>query len=1193
MSSANDATFENFDRLAQSFVDDIKRQGLPSEVVLSLLQKIKQDYDTYYPKRQTSSTRDAAARDIAKLQTESARKPSAQRKAGLEQFGEIIDDAISVWTAQVEQLFPPKDIANPPEKSRPKSRTPGAGDADADEYEIVNDRPVIRSGIEAAERLRKRAPVVALPPGAKSLDEIRRQTSAVELGEAPDFDDPDAGLNVFQRAEKTAEKARRVVLKNIESTQRLDPTGKVRRPPQGVKLKDPSKGLGKAPVPGVKRLIKRKGLFSALEAKDLTCPPGKTRDPNLRLKPHQIEVIELLFRPTVHGVIAVHGLGTGKTLTAVAAAECFLNRNPDGFVLVVSPTQLIETFVVEKLCKFDAPNAEKNLSHYMFASYAALNSLQVLFQCYNHKDLPFMLIIDEAHNLKTPVTEDRTAFSATTNEARRNQQTLVDFVLKILRRPNLRQSLVERFWAITQPEDQRALLEVQNDDAALAAKLVELSEKPMYALAKRKSGEGSSVPILPSDYEGQSKDTRDVRRKQAQQFLDTALLSTGIQSQNLFLCSRFAWKVLLLTGTPIIDNPVDIKVLVRLANPDAELPDDFNELLTNDVKLKLFIRNKYSDPIFHFYEPSPEERAKSFPTMLPYETVEIFVDEDPAYKAAFERVESVILSAESDGGVIEPVPGSPHLGRTFTNSFLIKFRELQNTVKAKGSDVAPKIKKIYEMLREAKKANEKALVFFFFQKHGVGELIQYLDAQNARAIAENRLDDVIKYGSASGTPEFTKLYDEGSQQQGRNREDVSRDIINRYNGGLLGVKPEDRLDAMIISSAFSEGLDLKGTRRLILGELGWNPGTEKQIIGRANRFLSHIGLPEKDRTVKVYRPLLVKSPKYKAQIESAIRRDSSLKIVPQTADERMLEILLAKGRDNDAFLARMKAQTDPVILSGLQRTCYDLPQESSAPLQPIETSQSENANRVDYFRDNNVYVTPESMSNEQRLGRLSALSTPSPIAPYKNPITATDLAQRPSSSAPKITQIGEARRSTPRPFFELELVAEGVAPTRTVRTLSAKSARPLAVLSKISPETAVIESRIQRKLGGKAIPRTIEGLLPLVSDTNPNKLTIPEINYLLSELATKLRPIIPDVTVENAAESAAKYVRQQERRTKNLAKLEERIRSGFGVRTIPKTVEDLEELLRQKAAAGVTEEEKQSVLDTIQVWRQYTEMKES
>lgn len=80
---------------------------------------------------------------------------------------------------------------------------------------------------------------------------------------------------------------------------------------------------------------------------------------------------------------------------------------------------------------------------------------------------------------------------------------------------------------------------------------------------------------------------------------------------------------------------------------------------------------------------------------------------------------------------------------------------------------------------------------------------------------------------------------------------------------LRGVfnSPENKygadLKALLVTSAGAEGIDLKNIRQVHIMEPYWHDVRISQVIGRANRYLSHIELPNKDREVDIYRYMSV------------------------------------------------------------------------------------------------------------------------------------------------------------------------------------------------------------------------------------------------------------------------------------------------------------------------------------------------
>jgi superfamily II DNA or RNA helicase len=102
------------------------------------------------------------------------------------------------------------------------------------------------------------------------------------------------------------------------------------------------------------------------------------------------------------GVIAVHSVGTGKTLTAVTASQCFLQDNPNAKVIVVTPVSLVDNFKKE----MEGYGVSSTDPRYVFYSHAKF-ALDIQNDKFKEKDMRGnMLIIDEIHNFKkTPILD--------------------------------------------------------------------------------------------------------------------------------------------------------------------------------------------------------------------------------------------------------------------------------------------------------------------------------------------------------------------------------------------------------------------------------------------------------------------------------------------------------------------------------------------------------------------------------------------------------------------------------------------------------------------------------------------------------------------------------------------------------------------------------------------------------------------
>lgn len=113
-----------------------------------------------------------------------------------------------------------------------------------------------------------------------------------------------------------------------------------------------------------------------------------------KLQPHQRKLLTALMQSKRRGAIAIHGAGTGKTLLSVTASKCFLDMNPKGHIIVITPASLLKGFR-DELREFEAKTP---MDKYHFYTYAGF------LQAAHAKSLPTcegaLVIIDEVQTLK-------------------------------------------------------------------------------------------------------------------------------------------------------------------------------------------------------------------------------------------------------------------------------------------------------------------------------------------------------------------------------------------------------------------------------------------------------------------------------------------------------------------------------------------------------------------------------------------------------------------------------------------------------------------------------------------------------------------------------------------------------------------------------------------------------------------------
>lgn len=111
----------------------------------------------------------------------------------------------------------------------------------------------------------------------------------------------------------------------------------------------------------------------------------------LALKEHQLKIVNSILQNTKRAIGVIHTTGSGKTLSAVVSAKCFLDSQEDGFVFVVTPASLRDNYIKE----FVRAYGEFDSRIQLFTPESFAKSPQNLTGS--------MLIVDEAHYFRTKI----------------------------------------------------------------------------------------------------------------------------------------------------------------------------------------------------------------------------------------------------------------------------------------------------------------------------------------------------------------------------------------------------------------------------------------------------------------------------------------------------------------------------------------------------------------------------------------------------------------------------------------------------------------------------------------------------------------------------------------------------------------------------------------------------------------------
>lgn len=419
------------------------------------------------------------------------------------------------------------------------------------------------------------------------------------------------------------------------------------------------------------------------------------KDSKIKHQPHQLRVVKHMLKH--RGLLVIHSIGSGKTLTAITVLKCTLDKYEDVTAVVVAPTGLIENFKKE-MVKYGMKSDNKRVEFYSITSFA--NKFVSNPEYLKGK----LLIVDEAHNLKTEVKRDKSGFNT---------------------------------------------------------------------------------------------------RK-------------GLKSDVFLKASKYAFKVLLLTGTPVNNRPSEIINLISMIDKDGSSPSkaEFLKTIFDDKTGKMIDKDKFREYFENKVSIFNCDKAFGYPR---YKEVEIEFEMDPIYYKRYCDIQK---------GESEKYKDLFSETKDLT-VFFNGVRRASNNLK---EEYSPKIDWIIDKLVSANKDSNKTIVYSSFLNAGMELISKRLE----------RLD--IPY-----------LYISGKLKPNKRKE-----MVKRYNS--------DEIKILLISKAGGEGLDLKGTRRIIITEPPWNEGTNCQIVGRGYRFGSHEHLPEDRKKITIYK-LYMKKP------ECRLRKD--------------------------------------------------------------------------------------------------------------------------------------------------------------------------------------------------------------------------------------------------------------------------------------------------------------------------------
>ena len=272
-------------------------------------------------------------------------------------------------------------------------------------------------------------------------------------------------------------------------------------------------------------------------------------------------------------------------------------------------------------------------------------------------------------------------------------------------------------------------------------------------------------------------------------------------------------KVILLTGTPMINSVEDMQSQLRLLADDSHAT----------VPAAYFVNPKTLE-VIHARDFAHLFSGRILSHLIPlnasdYPATDRTVHQVPMYPLQQQRymdfdreMMSPALRALMKEGVIS----------TALNSFLTRTRAISNTVgryALPGEKDTPELSAKFRGVRKSLLQDPKpAVVYSFYLENGVVPMKEFVDSTTD-------LRTAILTGST--------------------RPSELRAILKAYN-------VDKTIDVLFITSAVRQGISLLRTRTVHVLESGWNESLQEQVVGRVVRYRSHADLPETQRHVQIH-----------------------------------------------------------------------------------------------------------------------------------------------------------------------------------------------------------------------------------------------------------------------------------------------------------------------------------------------------
>jgi SNF2 family DNA or RNA helicase len=289
----------------------------------------------------------------------------------------------------------------------------------------------------------------------------------------------------------------------------------------------------------------------------------------------------------------------------------------------------------------------------------------------------------------------------------------------------------------------------------------------------------------------------------------------------LFRCSKKAFKIILLSATPVKNTPGEIARQLSILEGKTVSPKTIDNIknLNSVIKQKQIMDTFFKCKISYFLN-----NDKSNYPNVSEEIIRFYMPKD--YYEKYYNIQE---------GIKKDIPDYLTNTRNLT-VFFNGIRRAVNTL----NEPSEKFKWVVSKIATELDKGNKVLIYSTWVEGGINVIKRIL------------LGAEIPFSEVSGS---------------MNKTTKDKNVL-KFNRGNTKV--------LLITASGAEGLNLKEVRSVIIMEPHWNKTRIHQVIGRASRYMSHSKLPPEERTVKVYHLIIEKPRDYRIDGDSMPSADNLL-----------------------------------------------------------------------------------------------------------------------------------------------------------------------------------------------------------------------------------------------------------------------------------------------------------------------------